>query len=381
MFYIILIFSAVVAWRAASSWPTLLLVLLIGVWHAGYTLYFAPPAEHLRQAPATYAYVLGLMALWFALTLNHAIFHFLLFALYALLFASIQMKAAVPLSILLSGMVVYTQAATSGQAIFEANNPWLIYFVLSTTGGLILAFFINSIIRQSNERLALIEQLEAAQADLAAAKRREGMLQERERLAREIHDTLAQAFIGIITHLEAGDDTHHHEQAQAMARQGLTQARRVVQDLRPDLLEQAHLHEAIKRAAQSWAKQSGITANTAVTGNPIPLHPQAETTLLRAVQEALANVQKHAHATAVQITLSYMGNVLMLDVYDNGRGLPTTPEPASDHSGGYGLIAMRQRAAQLGGEVTIESEPDEGTTLTLQLPLHLFDNQQETPSS
>lgn len=179
---------------------------------------------------------------------------------------------------------------------------------------------------------------------------------------------------------DGATQAHHREQAQTMARQGLAQARRVVQGLRPDLLEQASLPEAIQRAAQSWANQSGITTNTAVTGTPIPLHPQAETTVLRAVQEALANVQKHAQATAVQITLSYMGNVLMLDVNDNGRGLPTSPTPHSDHSGGYGLIAMRQRTAQLGGNVTLESEPDEGTTLTLQLPIQLVDAQESTPS-
>ncbi|MCL4863338.1 MAG: hypothetical protein KJZ93_28290, partial [Caldilineaceae bacterium] len=95
--------------------------------------------------------------------------------------------------------------------------------------------------------------------------------------------------------------------------------------------------------------------------------PEAETTLIRAVQEALANVQKHAQASSVQVTLSYMDDLLMLDVQDNGIGLDNAPPPS--HGGGYGLTAMRQRVSQVGGSLTVESEPGEGATVVIQVPI------------
>src|SRR5690606_17639664 len=138
---------------------------------------------------------------------------------------------------------------------------------------------------QSADRRELIEQLEATRAELAAAERREGILQERARLAREIHDTLAQGFISIITHLEASEQNladnvpqsrHHLTQAKEMARRGLSQARRVIQDLRPEVLEQSSLPEAITRVVQGWTQQSGIQAQATITGTHHHVHPEAE---------------------------------------------------------------------------------------------------------
>jgi signal transduction histidine kinase len=248
--------------------------------------------------------------------------------------------------------------------------------LIVSAAAILFAFYLNGIMTQSAERRELIEQLEATRAELAAAERREGILQERERLAREIHDTLAQGFIGIITHLEASEQNlsesvaqsrHHLTQAKEMARRGVSQARRVVQDLRPEVLEKSPLPEAIKRVAQGWAQQSGIQAQTTITGTHRHLHPEAETTLIRAVQEALSNVQKHAQASSAQVTLSYMDDVVMLDIQDNGIGLENAPPPSQ--GGGYGLTAMRQRVSQVGGSLTVESAPGEGSTVVIQLPI------------
>ncbi len=176
------------------------------------------------------------------------------------------------------------------------------------TAGIIFGIWISAIIGQSTRRRELIEQLEAAQAELAAAERREGVLEERQRLAREIHDTLAQGFTSIVMHLEAAEqalpddlDTlqKHLDRARTTARTSLDQARRVVQDLRPDLLEQQSLPDAIERTAVRWTEETGIPLTTTITGLPVPLHPNIEVTLLRAAQEALNNIRKHAQATAV----------------------------------------------------------------------------------
>jgi signal transduction histidine kinase len=211
---------------------------------------------------------------------------------------------------------------------------------------------------------------------LAAAERREGVLEERQRLAREIHDTLAQGFTSIVMHLEAAeqampDDTEalqkHLDAARRTARANLDEARRVVQDLRPDLLEQRSLPDAIERTAKRWREETGTALTTMITGDPVPLHPDIEVTLLRATQESLNNIRKHAEATAVQLTLSYMGDVVILDVHDDGVGFDgATP---SSLSSSYGLQAMQERAEYCGGSVTLESDPDEGTTVVVAIPI------------
>ena len=316
------------------------------------------------------------------------IFFFFLCALYNQTFIYLDLKYSIPAAAFLSALTVYLQIQGSG-GTFSLSSPdvWFFFFISGIS--ITLAYWIDVIMKQSLQRKALIEQLEATRDSLAVAQRQAGVLQERERLAREIHDTLAQGFTSIIAHLEAGEQMwetdrtasqNHLAQAKGMARQGLNQARRVVQDLRPEVLEQSPLPEAIERVVNGWSQQSGIAAQTAVTGDHLHLHPEAETTMLRAVQEALHNVEKHAQATAVQVTLSYMGDVLMLDVQDDGVGLQHGRE-ASDlapKGTGFGLTAMKQRVTQVGGTVEIESEPDEGTTLVVQLPImQLMNDEQE----
>jgi signal transduction histidine kinase len=116
-----------------------------------------------------------------------------------------------------------------------------------------------------------------------------------------------------------------------------------------------------------WKGESGIPVTATITGNPIPLHPNIEVTLLRSTQEALNNIRKHAQATDVQLTISYMNDVVILDVQDNGVGLNgAAPSPLL---GGFGLQAMRERVEQCGGFVTLESDSGEGTTLVLSIPL------------
>jgi signal transduction histidine kinase len=178
-------------------------------------------------------------------------------------------------------------------------------------------------------------------------------------------------------HLEAADqalpddlDTlqKHLDRARETARTSLEQARRVVNALRPHSLDQRSLPDAIERTAVRWQEETGIPLTTTITGDPVPLHPDIEVTLLRATQEALANIRKHAQATAVQLTLSYIDDVVVLDVQDNGVSFAGAA--ASPLSGGYGLQAMRERAEQCGGSVTLESEPGEGTTVVVSIPIY-----------
>jgi signal transduction histidine kinase len=180
-------------------------------------------------------------------------------------------------------------------------------------------------------------------------------------------------------HLEAADQAlpkdvetvqTHLDFARTTARDSLKQARRVVDNLRPQSLEGHTLPEAIERTAVRWSEQSGIVVQTTTTGETLPLHPDVEVTLLRAAQEGLNNVRKHASASHVDVTLSYMGNVVILDVQDNGIGLNEgRKKNTAEVGGGFGLVAMRQRVSQFNGSVTLESDPGEGTTLVVEIPV------------
>ena len=224
------------------------------------------------------------------------------------------------------------------------------------------------------ENLRLVEEARRA-------GRQAGVLRERQRMAHEIHDTLAQGFTSIVMNLEAaegemprnsGRTQHHLEQARLTARESLTEARRLVWALKPEHLENASLPEALERLSGRWAQESGIAATVATTGTPHPLPSEIEATLFRVAQEALNNVRKHAKGVSrVALTLSYMGDTVALDARDDGAGFDPAREAGRKRdrdSGGFGLKGMSERVEGVGGTLSIESAPGEGSTLAIELP-------------
>ena len=216
------------------------------------------------------------------------------------------------------------------------------------------------------------------QEQLLTQAREAGMSEERRRLAREIHDTLAQGLMGIITQLQAGQSTdaeaaaRHIELAIGLARESLTEARRSVQALAPEPLAGARLPDAIQDVSRRWCELHGLEVSFTTTGTPRMMRPEIEVALLRTAQEALANVAKHAHATRVGLTLSYMEDLVTLDVRDDGVGFVTVngsgPRRPRDDQGGFGLPGMRQRVEGVAGTLEIESEPDGGTAICAAIP-------------
>ena len=235
---------------------------------------------------------------------------------------------------------------------------------------------------QNEERRQALAKLEAAMvenaglhAQLLTQAREAGILDERARMAREIHDTIAQGLIGIVTQLEAADAAHdrpadrdrHLENAERLARESLTEARRSVEASMPSALEAGTLPDALADVARDWSELNGIPAEVTVTGNVIALHPEIEVALLRIAQEALANVARHAGATRAGLTLSFIGDVVTLDVRDDGVGF-TVSESDAAAPPGFGLSGMRQRVARVAGSLAIESEPGGGTALSARVP-------------
>ena len=220
------------------------------------------------------------------------------------------------------------------------------------------------------ENLRLIEQAQQA-----------GVSSERQRLAQEIHDTLAGAFTSIVMKLEAAEESldsdrnsvqRFLDQARSIARESLAEARRLMWALRPESLERSSLSEALASLAERWSEECGVDANATVTGTPHPLTPDIEVTLMRVAQEALTNCRKYAQARQVTLTLSYMNNLVALNVQDDGVGFDPNQlhSDSSDQStGGFGIMGMRERVEQLRGTLLVESAFGEGTTLMVAIPV------------
>ncbi|MEV4895078.1 sensor histidine kinase, partial [Nonomuraea sp. NPDC055795] len=222
--------------------------------------------------------------------------------------------------------------------------------------------------QQSAERKRLIDELQAAQEARAAAERQAGVAAERQRLARDIHDSLTQGFASVVMLLEAAQatlpDNKHLSQALRVTRENLAESRRVVGALRPGDLDECGLPEALRRLSARLCEETGVQAHTVITGmlRPLEAHVQAE--LLRVAQEALANARRHAGAEQVTLTLSYMEDLVVLDVHDDGGGFD--PERAAS---GHGLSIMRERMEQLGGTLLVESAPGAGATVVAGVPV------------
>ncbi|MFI0187517.1 sensor histidine kinase [Streptomyces sp. NPDC017082] len=237
----------------------------------------------------------------------------------------------------------------------------------------------QALYHESEQRRRLIEELTATRADLAQAQHTAGVLAERERLAREIHDTLAQGLSSIQLLLRAAEralpgrpDTaaRHVDAARQAAVDSLAEARRFVAALTPPTLEGTTLAGALERLCTTTSARHRLTARFHLAGVRAPLATAHEVALLRIAQSALANTVQHAQATTAEVTLSYLADHVAVSVVDDGHGFSSERLPApGPEAGGFGLAAMRARVNALGGTLTIESAPGHGTSLTARLPL------------
>jgi signal transduction histidine kinase/ligand-binding sensor domain-containing protein len=238
---------------------------------------------------------------------------------------------------------------------YETN--WFRYFCAALAAAGIWGLY-NLRLRQIRQRFSLV-------------------LEERGRLAREIHDTLAQGFVGVSSQLDAVALTlnghvdlarKHLDLARKMVRHSLTEARRSVMDLRASALEGHDLPAALSEAAPQWTAGSAVHIRVDVEGESRPLPEETEQHLLRIAQEAVTNAVKHAHASQVRIHLAMAGRNLSLRVADNGQGFEQD-EAFSELGGHFGLLGMRERAERLGGELQLRSQPGRGTEVHVTVPL------------
>ena len=333
-----------------------------------------------RSAPRRLLiYFAGMLLLFSWAMQYHPIYYFLVAGLFMQAFYYMEPRWSILVAFCLTGAMILSLFI--GETM---NFPfWTIAgIVFSMVLGIGLAIFIEVIIGQSLERKQLITDLQAARSDLARVERQAGVLQERTRLAGEIHDTLAQGFISIILHLEAAEphltlappETHQHVAlALQTSRDNLAEARRLVWALRPLPLEGATLTDALQRVANQWAEANATLLHWHLSGTACQIHPHVEVLLLRLLQESLANIRKHAQAHAVRVSLSYLDDLMTLDIQDDGQGFDVEqwmaqPADGTQAQGGWGLAAMRSRFHAVGGTLAIESVPLKGTIIAGAVP-------------
>jgi signal transduction histidine kinase len=205
----------------------------------------------------------------------------------------------------------------------------------------------------------------------------EAVLEERARIARELHDTLEQALAGTSLQLKAlasrlsgmpSETLRILEMTRLMVRHGQEEARRTVRNLRQVALERADLPTALAQQAARCRNGMSAEIKTSVLGTPRPLPSKVESHLLRIGQEATTNAVKHAQANSIWLDLGYEENRVKLSVRDNGSGFDAA-NAASSEAGHFGLLGMRERAEKIGGTLSIRSAPGQGTTVEVVVPL------------
>ncbi len=278
---------------------------------------------------------------------------------------------------LVVALAILREVGVSGPAVRDVVLSMSVALVVS----LLLGLWVGQVIQQSTQRAELIRELERARADLGQAEHAAGVLAERERLAGEIHDTLAQGFTSIIALAQAerarlasvGDPAPRLGVLEETGRDNLAEARALVAAFAPVDLDGADIEQALRRLASRFTTETGVPVQVetgggrtagwnGTAGAPAPVSTAQAVVLLRVSQEALANVRRHSGAAAVVLRLT-TDPTPSLEVVDDGVGFAS-----SDQVDGFGLDGMRRRVEASGGRLWVDSSPGQGTRVRVSLP-------------
>ncbi|MFK0041400.1 sensor histidine kinase [Paenarthrobacter sp. NPDC090517] len=342
-----------------------------------------------RFNPTPYArwWLGAVMLAWLLLLLVSSDFAWVAFPLFFLQLHLLPRRLALPAIAVSTALLVGTLwfhsrgASDGGPQLAMILGPVLGAVFAVVTGLAYRALFLEA----ENQR-TVADELRRTRAELARTQHDAGTLAERERLAREIHDTLAQGFSSIVLMgrsaekaLDDGDTTAAKERlrtVQDTASANLAEARSFVRGLRSPDLAESGLVDSLSRLCgktetEAAARGSALRCRFELVGTPTELPNTYQTTLLRAAQASLANVWAHAHARTAVVTLSFLGHEVTLDVFDDGVGFePSTAAGTARGDGtGVGLQSLRERLAALDGRLEIESAPGEGTVVAIRVPL------------
>jgi signal transduction histidine kinase len=359
--FAVLIVASVVRYVMRHSAQDNLLVLALAA--AACALYAVIAVLAQRRRPwALWMFVL--VAVWAVLVVSAPSFAWCSFALFFLC------------RIAFTGAVAYAAAGATAAAtaagLFRLSDGTDLAMLLGPLAvGVLLTLIYDRIEHDAAEQRRLHSEVSLAQGQLAASERRAGTIAERERVSREIHDTVTQGLASSLLLLEAANrgwpepaSRQDLRQASELLRRNLSDTRSLVHELASPGLDASPLADALLQAASQYVPGARLL----VTGEPRTVPADIRHALLRVVQSAAANIKLHASADTTTITLGFLPDAVTLDIYDDGAGFdPAAVAPPSD-AGGYGLRAMRQRVEQLGGAFSVESTPGQGTVVAAQLP-------------
>ncbi|MET9648167.1 histidine kinase [Streptomyces syringium] len=269
-----------------------------------------------------------------------------------------------------SGAAVVATVTARAVRHMELLTGNVAFTVIGYAAGVLVGLLVHRIVQQSEERARRLNtELENAHQQLVEAHQRQGAAEERERLARDIHDTLAQGFASIIVLAEAarsGLGTDPGKSAQQLlsiehtARENLAEARVLVGSAPQSGVAPGSVARTLRRTLDRFAEDTGLTVDAELPD--VECDQQTRIALLRCTQESLANIRKHAAASTVGVVLADHGYGLELEITDDGRGFVVAD------SRGFGLDGMRKRLAELGGELTVTSSVGDGTRVLAMVP-------------
>lgn len=323
--------------------------------------------------------------LWALLLAGSADFAWLAFPIFFLHLHLLPRRAALPTIALMTVAVVASQWAASGAPVPHAAA--VVGPVLGAVFSVITGLAYAALYREAENQRRAADELRRTREELARSQHEAGMLAERERLAREIHDTLAQGLSSIVLLGRAAEQSLAQGDAatassrlalvQQTAADNLAEARSFVRGLSSPQLEGTTLVEALRRLCgktEAGAAAAGVAlrCRLEVDGEPQDLPQPVRVTLLRAAQASLANVREHSRAANAVVTLAFLGTEVTMDIYDDGTGFdPAAAAGAADPAdgSGFGLRSLRERVTGLNGTLALESAPGEGTVVAIRLPL------------
>lgn len=320
-----------------------------------------------RRVLAGALWVVGLSVVWVGLLVVVPEAAYLVFPLF-FLYLHVLPRVVGPAAVVAATLVaVVALGLHGGFTVGGVVGP-----LVGAGVALLIGLGYRALAREAAEREALVAELLATRDRLAATEREQGVLAERARLAREIHDTVAQGLSSIQMLLHAAEradgdrpGTEHIRLARETAADGLADTRRFIRELAPPTLDQG-LGAALRRLAEQQWTRHGLTVGVTVPDVALPM--DVETALLRLAQGAVANAVQHARAAHVDVVVAVDGREARLTVVDDGVGFdPVTTGDRAAATDSFGLRAMAERVEQFGGRLTVDSAPGRGTTITAVL--------------
>lgn len=343
---------AVRGWDAAAAGST---GLLLGL----YAARFLPR----RTGRSQTVWLCTLTVVWAAVVLFVSVdFVWVSVPLLFLHLLAFPLRTSLPIVAVITGVVIAAEGLDDGLAVAEVAGP-----VLGAGFAIVACASYRRLATEHERTRQALDELEVTRHELARSEHERGMLDERRRVAREVHDTVAQDLASILLLARSPRSADTERRIETLAATALQEARRIVGALGPLQLEAASLPTALARL-ETEDTIDGPGVEFTVTGTPRELPQPHEAMLLRAAQGALANSREHASASTVFVTLSYLDDEVAIDVVDDGLGFEPSDEPDDPPSGSFGLSVMRQRVEQVGGTLVVESRPGSGTAVHAAVP-------------